>query len=115
MAAGRPVVGSPVGANSSIIVAGKTGFLADGMEEWISTLSGLAADRERNQKMGLAARERAEAMYSLQCHAAKLVEVLKFALLDRDTELERASIVREPKSRAEATLSSYLGNSTPAE
>jgi glycosyltransferase involved in cell wall biosynthesis len=76
MAAGRPVVGSPVGENSSIIVAGKTGFLADGVKEWISALSGLAADRERNQKMGLAARERAEAMYSLQCNAPALIEVL---------------------------------------
>jgi glycosyltransferase involved in cell wall biosynthesis len=110
MAAGRPVVGSPVGANSSIIVAGKTGFLAHRVEEWISVLSGLAADRERNQKMGLAARERAEAMYSLQCHASTLSEVLEFAC--RNTELERA-VRREPVS--EKFVLPQSGTFTPAE
>jgi glycosyltransferase involved in cell wall biosynthesis len=86
MAAGRPVVASPVGANSSIIEAGKTGFFAGCPEDWISALTGLAADRERNRKLGLAARQRAETKYSLQSSAATLIEVLKFALLDLPPE-----------------------------
>jgi hypothetical protein len=33
--------------------------------EWLAVLAGLAADRKRAQSMGLTARRRAEAMYSL--------------------------------------------------
>jgi glycosyltransferase involved in cell wall biosynthesis len=80
MAAGRPAVASAVGASNSIIVPGKTGFLASSAREWIGALEGLAADRERARIMGLAARQRAEAMYSLQVSAAKLVEVLRDAV-----------------------------------
>jgi glycosyltransferase involved in cell wall biosynthesis len=76
MAAARPAVASPLGASTSIIVPGKTGFLASSTEEWIAALSGLASDRERARTMGLAARQRAEAMYSLQLSAAKMVEIL---------------------------------------
>src|SRR5262249_41458996 len=79
MAAGRPAVGSAVGAITSIIVPGKTGFVPKAAEEWISTLSCIAADREYNRKLGFAARQRAESFYSMERHAAKVVEVLKFA------------------------------------
>jgi len=88
MAAGRPVVASPVGESSSIIVPGRTGFFADGTQEWISALSSLAADRERNRRMGLAARERAEEMYSLQRHTMTLIEVLQSAYIS--SEIKRA-------------------------
>ncbi len=74
MAAARPAVASAFGASTSIIVPGETGFLADGAEEWVAALEALAADRERTRKLGLAARQRAEAIYSVQCNAPKLVE-----------------------------------------
>jgi glycosyltransferase involved in cell wall biosynthesis len=77
MAAARPAVASPLGASRSIIVPGKTGLLASSTEEWIATLSELAANRERARTMGLAARQRAEAMYSLQISAPKMVEILQ--------------------------------------
>jgi glycosyltransferase involved in cell wall biosynthesis len=80
MAAARPAVASPVGASTSIIVQGKTGFLASSMEEWIAVLSGLATDRERVRTMGLAARQRAEEMYSLKSTAAQLVEIVQEAV-----------------------------------
>ena len=70
MAAARPAVASPVGASTSMIVPGKTGFLASNAEEWISALSALAADRERVRTLGLAARQHAEAAYSLQARRA---------------------------------------------
>jgi glycosyltransferase involved in cell wall biosynthesis len=98
MAAARPCVASPVGPNPSIIVPGKTGFLADRPEEWISALTGLAADRERARTLGLAARQRAEAMYSLQDYAAKLISVLKSALRERATDYATATPVRESAS-----------------
>ena len=80
MAAGRPAVASAVGASNSIVVPGRTGFLARNAQEWVGALEGLAADRERARNIGLAARQRAEAMYSLQVSAAKLVEVLRDAV-----------------------------------
>jgi glycosyltransferase involved in cell wall biosynthesis len=83
MAAGRAAVASAVGASKSIIVPGETGFLAGNAEEWVAALEGLAADRERARAMGLAARQRAEAMYSLPASAAKLVEALRAAHLSR--------------------------------
>src|SRR5262245_66494108 len=84
MAAARPAVASPFGASTSIIVPGKTGFLASSMEEWIAALSGLASDRQHARTMGLAARQRAEAMYSLQLSAAKMVEILLEAVSRQD-------------------------------
>src|SRR5262249_10574343 len=87
MAAARPAVASPVGASTSIVIPGKTGFLASSMEEWIAVLSGLATDRERARTMGLAGRQRAEEMYSLQVRAPKLIEVLQEAVVSSRTNL----------------------------
>jgi glycosyltransferase involved in cell wall biosynthesis len=82
MAAGRPAVASAVGASNSIVEPGETGFLANSMDEWVAALAGLAADRNRAQRMGLAARRRAEAKYSLELSAARLAAVLLDALLE---------------------------------
>jgi glycosyltransferase involved in cell wall biosynthesis len=83
MAAGRAAVASAVGASKSIIVPGETGFLADNAGEWAAALEGLAADRERARTIGLAARQRAQTMYSLPVSAAKLVETLRAAIGSR--------------------------------
>ncbi len=80
MAAARPAVASPVGANSSMIIPGKTGYFASNDEEWISALSALAGDRERVRSLGLAARQRAEAEYSLQSSGARLIEIFQEAI-----------------------------------
>jgi ubiquinone/menaquinone biosynthesis C-methylase UbiE/glycosyltransferase involved in cell wall biosynthesis len=80
MAAARPAVASPVGASTSMIIPGKTGFLASNAEEWISALSALAVDRERARTLGLAARRHAEAAYSLQRAGFKLVEIFQDAI-----------------------------------
>jgi glycosyltransferase involved in cell wall biosynthesis len=85
MAAARPAVASPVGAATSIIVPGKTGFLASSAEDWINVLSGLATDHERVRTVGLAARQRVEKMYSLGSSAAKLVEVIQEAVASSRT------------------------------
>jgi len=86
MAAARPAVASPVGASTSVIVPGKTGFLASNTEEWIAALSGLAADRERVRTLGLAARQHAEAAYSLQRAGFKLVEIFQDALSSAESK-----------------------------
>jgi glycosyltransferase involved in cell wall biosynthesis len=109
MAAGRPAVASPVGANSSIIVPG-TGFLPRNEQEWISTLSLLAGDRDLNEKLGLAARVRARAMYSLQCNVDTLVNILEYALGEhgdhRDTSMQTTDLIfGQPSSSSHASLS----------
>jgi len=86
MAAARPAVASAVGAGTSIIVPGETGFLANSVEEWIGALGMLAADRERTRMLGLAARRRAEAVYSVQCNAPKLIEILQDAVASSDLD-----------------------------
>jgi glycosyltransferase involved in cell wall biosynthesis len=113
MAAGRPVVGSPVGANTSIIVPG-TGFLARDAQEWISALSILAVDRDLNETLGLAARAHAKAMYSLQSNLDRVVDVLEFAMRQGGAEREPSTRVREDISFGQQpSFSPHL--STPSE
>ena len=76
MAAGRPAVASAIGASSSIVSHGETGFLAKTTQEWISALSELACDLERVRSMGLAARQQAQDKYSLERNSPRLVEIL---------------------------------------
>ena len=83
MAAARPAVVSPVGAVTSILVPGETGFFATSVDDWISVLGSLAADRERVAKMGLAARKRVETMYSLEVDAPKLVKLFRDVIATR--------------------------------
>jgi glycosyltransferase involved in cell wall biosynthesis len=77
MACALPVVASPVGANSEIVVAGETGFLATSIDEWKAALERLIGDRELRLRMGGAGRERDARLYSLKAHAPRLVEILR--------------------------------------
>ncbi|MFN8105580.1 MAG: glycosyltransferase family 4 protein [Acidimicrobiia bacterium] len=64
MAAGLPVVASPVGMNSEVVVEGETGFLASTPQEWADAIVALVDDAELRERMGRAGRERYEANYS---------------------------------------------------
>jgi glycosyltransferase involved in cell wall biosynthesis len=114
MAAGRPTVASPIGANTSIVAHGQTGLLATSSEEWISALTSLAADREKLIKLGLAARHRAETMYSLQYNAQTLISVFRDALHARHMQsqnevLENTSDEVFPKPSADTGYGVSLG------
>jgi glycosyltransferase involved in cell wall biosynthesis len=76
MAAGLPVVASPVGINSRIIEQGITGFLASSKEEWIQALVTLHHDTEMRSAMGKAGRQKVEKEYSLQITAPRLLDIL---------------------------------------
>src|SRR5712692_9664692 len=52
MAAGVPVVCSPVGENVNVVRSGETGFLASTCKEWMEALALLAADKGLRQRMG---------------------------------------------------------------
>ena len=61
MAAGIPVVASPVGVASELVEDGRTGFLVETAAEWADALGKLAADPDLRAAMGHRARERAGA------------------------------------------------------
>lgn len=64
MAAGLPVVASPVGMNSEVVIEGETGFLASSPEEWEDAIVTLVEDDELRERMGKAGRKRYETLYS---------------------------------------------------
>lgn len=60
MAAGLPVVASPVGANAELVQEGMTGFLPKTDEAWADAIEVLSRDVALRQRMGQAGRARVE-------------------------------------------------------
>ncbi|PKO85757.1 MAG: glycosyltransferase [Betaproteobacteria bacterium HGW-Betaproteobacteria-12] len=77
MAAGLPVVSSPVGVNGEAVLDGETGYLARSDDEWVAALQALAADPERGRRMGLAGSQRVAALYSSAVVGARLLALLE--------------------------------------
>ena len=75
MAAGRPVIASPVGANRQVVQHGVNGFLAETTEEWTEALRKLA-DPALRQRMGAEARRTVEEQYSTAIVAPRLAAIL---------------------------------------
>jgi len=73
MAIGIPVVASPVGINSKIVLDGKTGFLAQTQEEWYLKLDYLITHSEERKKMGRCGRQIAVEEYSFDVAAPLLI------------------------------------------
>ncbi len=80
MAAGRPVVASPVGVNAEIVVEGETGFLAGDPAAWRVALARLRADPSLRATMGATGHARAEARYSLAVAGPRFADLLRSAL-----------------------------------
>ncbi len=76
MAAGKPVVASPVGANCQVVRHGINGYLADSTDEWIAALTALASDADARGRMGAAARRTVEDAYALDRIVPRLAAVL---------------------------------------
>jgi glycosyltransferase involved in cell wall biosynthesis len=79
MAAGKPVIASPVGANVQVVRHGINGFLADTTEEWTNALRSLAADPALRQRMGAEARKTVEDQYAAAAIAPRLASILQRA------------------------------------
>ena len=77
MAAGIPVVASPVGVNTLLVQDGVNGFFASTEQEWADKLTLLACDRDLRRRMGAAGRRLVEERYSLDDAAPKLLEILR--------------------------------------
>jgi glycosyltransferase involved in cell wall biosynthesis len=83
MAAGLPVVASPVGANREAVEHGVTGLLADTTEEWAAALARLAADPALRASMGEAGRVRVAERFAEERTFARMHAVLE-SLCGRD-------------------------------
>jgi glycosyltransferase involved in cell wall biosynthesis len=79
MAAGLPVIANPVGVHSEMVRPGETGFLAATADEWIAAVRTLAGDPELRRRMGAAGRQHVEHHYSVDCGAARWLELLTTA------------------------------------
>jgi len=80
MAAGLPVVASPVGVNADYVEDGRTGFWADTVEEWVEAVRSLAGDAALRAQMGRAARERAESEFDFAVLAPLVCDLVEEAL-----------------------------------
>jgi glycosyltransferase involved in cell wall biosynthesis len=76
MAASLPCIGSPVGANTEVVIPNVTGYLADTTCEWIQSMEELMASAERRLVMGCAGRQRAKQYYDINTIADTLAEVI---------------------------------------
>jgi glycosyltransferase involved in cell wall biosynthesis len=75
-ACGLPVIASPVGVNTEIVQAGRTGLLATTKEEWLNGLERLLKDANLRRSFGVAGRHHIVSHYSLQVHGPRLVKLL---------------------------------------
>ena len=72
MALGIPPVATPLGANTSVIEDGVTGFLAHDDEAWYSILTRLVEDDELRVEVGQRAASVARERYTVQANADKI-------------------------------------------
>jgi len=76
MSCGIPVIGSPVGANVTVVQS-NCGFLAQTDNEWLTALRILALKPSLRIAMGAAARERIVQHYSIESAMPSLLSVLR--------------------------------------
>jgi len=80
MAAGLPVVTSPVGINAAYVRPEETGLHATTAEEWTAAVERLAADAPLREQMGQAGRERVEKEFDFSVLAPKVCALIEEAL-----------------------------------
>ena len=76
MAAGKPVVASPVGVNIEIVNHAQCGYLATTEDDWFRHLSQLAMNADLRKKLGTQGRNTIEQQYSLKTQSPKLANIL---------------------------------------
>lgn len=77
MACGLPVIASPVGVNTEMVMQGENGFLATTEAEWREALTALARDAALRQRMGAVGRARVEVAYATADHGSRLAHTLR--------------------------------------
>ncbi|MBM3522556.1 MAG: glycosyltransferase family 4 protein [Alphaproteobacteria bacterium] len=77
MAAGKPVVASPVGANRDLVEDGRTGLFATSGPDWTAALVRLLDDAALRASMGVAARAKAQSLFDVRVVVPNLVNALR--------------------------------------
>lgn len=78
LAAGIPVVCSPVGVHNEIIQEGVNGFFAASPLEWIEKIGLLAKDNALRERIGREGKKTVESSYSLQANIPKFIDIIFF-------------------------------------
>lgn len=76
MAAGKPVIASPIGENNLIVDHGGTGFLATTPTEWQDALFALCESKSLRSSFGERGRKLVESRYCLDVAAPKLASII---------------------------------------
>ena len=90
MAAALPVVASPVGMNTQVLVDGENGLAAASEDQWVEALTRLVCDPALSERLGAAGRRTAE-RYGYPATAARWDPFLRrlarpqTSVLDRET------------------------------
>lgn len=77
MAAGLPVVCSPVGHNLQLVQSGLNGFLPRTDQEWVEVLCSLAGDSARRAALGRRGRELVEERYAAERQMGELARIMR--------------------------------------
>ncbi len=82
MAAGKPVIGTPIGSSAEMIVHGVTGYIlpADPITEIADRVVELARDRTQSRTLGARGRQRAESVFTIQKHTENIQAVYEQVL-----------------------------------
>ena len=80
MALGIVPVGTPMASNTEVIRHGENGFLAATDDEWLEYLTILVKDCKLRNKMSAEAAKDAQANYSLEANAPKVIEAFRAAM-----------------------------------
>ena len=77
MAAGKPVIGTPVGSTAEMIVHGVTGYIvpSESVGDIANKIIELAEDSTQNRCMGQRARKHAEEAFGVETHVQKVEKV----------------------------------------
>jgi glycosyltransferase involved in cell wall biosynthesis len=103
MAAGLPVVCSPVGYNRQIVEHGVVGFFAQTEQEWVRYLKHLVDDPELRSRLGRAGRHAAETTFDYPEEMSRLGRFL------RDVQRGRAAEARPRPARGRGHVSESGG------
>ena len=77
MAAGKPVIGTPIGSTTDTVVHGVTGYVVPShpMEAIVNKILELATDSDLNIRMGQQARKHAEKTFGIEAHVQKVQDI----------------------------------------
>ncbi|MDE0397965.1 MAG: glycosyltransferase family 4 protein [Candidatus Poribacteria bacterium] len=77
MAAGKPVIGTPIGSTADMIDHGVTGYVIplDPMEKIVDKIIALAEDPIQSMRIGQAARKHAQEAFGIEAHVQKVQDI----------------------------------------